>query len=199
MPTNQKAFATFMKPERGFAHLFLILLLLVGVGVGVYLVQHPAIFKPKADQIINPLAEHLIGKTIINGKPFLFNRASGRIFIPRGNNYSNNQQVPDPWNPGKTGTSGWEWFSSKINPATGKSYYDSNRDQIESDLIKMEQDGYNSVRISISTISIGNTAGNGLDPQVLKNIAEFIQKAKNHHIFVLISAAELPRAGGYTP
>lgn len=38
--------------QKGVVHLFVILLLLAGVGIGLYLVQHPAIFKPRADEAV---------------------------------------------------------------------------------------------------------------------------------------------------
>lgn len=39
-----------MSNQKGFVHLFILLILLAGVGVGLYLVQHPAIFQPKASE-----------------------------------------------------------------------------------------------------------------------------------------------------
>lgn len=36
--------------QRGLAHFVLILLLLAGIGIGIYLVQRPAIFRPKASE-----------------------------------------------------------------------------------------------------------------------------------------------------
>lgn len=37
------------KNQKGFAHFFMLILLIAGIGIGIYLVQHPAIFKPHAD------------------------------------------------------------------------------------------------------------------------------------------------------
>ncbi len=37
--------------NKGFAHILVLLVLLIGLGVGVFLVTHPTVFKPKADEL----------------------------------------------------------------------------------------------------------------------------------------------------
>jgi len=172
--------------QKGIIGLLLPIRLIIAVIiVAVYLFQSPQIFKPKAAEQANS-QEHIISKAIINSQPYLYNKSTGKIFIPRGNVYANTQQVPDPW--GGTSTSGWEWF-----------YPNYDKSKITQDLQKMQTDGYNSIRVAVSPITIGSPSSQGLNIQMLKNIADFLNTAKQHNIFVLLTVSLWPHSGGYAP
>jgi len=159
--------------QKGFTQLLLILILLTGIIVAVYLTQFTQIFKPRANEgQLQGMPEHIIGKTMVDGKPFLYNKASGRIFIPRGAIYDSGQ-IDGTYDPIKT----------------------------EQDFQKMELDGYNSVRTSVVPWRVGNANSPGLNPQVLDNLIDYLQKAKNHHLFVLLQVGGWPGnpVNGYEP
>lgn len=43
--------------QKGFAQVLVLLLLLITIPIGIYLVQHPAIFKPKASEVEEVLGQ----------------------------------------------------------------------------------------------------------------------------------------------
>ncbi len=48
--------------QKGFAHLFILLILLLGLGIGLYLVQHPQIFRPRAENSSYDNLATILGK-----------------------------------------------------------------------------------------------------------------------------------------
>lgn len=172
-----------MVSQKGFIQVVFMFILLGGLGI--FLLAKPQVFDAKAVEEGNP-TEHIIGKIMVGNQPYLYNKITGKIFIPRGNVYANTQQVPDPW--GGTSTSGWEWF-----------YPNYDKSKITQDLQKMQTDGYNSIRVAVSPITIGSPSSQGLNIQMLKNIADFLNTAKQHNIFVLLTVSLWPHSGGYAP
>lgn len=66
--------------QKGIAQIFVILILLVGMIAGVYLVQHPQIFKPKAQENSSPYQDGLIN-VIDNSKRSFPDNTTDNIFV----------------------------------------------------------------------------------------------------------------------
>jgi endo-1,4-beta-mannosidase len=89
---------------------------------------------------------------------------------------------------------GSRWHST-FDPAL----YDPNK--IDQVFQQMESDGYNLVRVFIDCCSapgeqMGDPAG-GLSSAYLGKVVDFLQRAKAHHIYVLMSVDLTPGEGGY--
>ena len=69
---------------------------------------------------------------------------------------------------------------------------------VQATLDQFKRDGYNSVRIFISFINIGNPTG-GLSPEHMDNIADFMKRADANNLYVFPALAWLPGQGGYYP
>lgn len=132
------------------------------------------------------LPEHRIGVRVVDGKGEFYDRLTGLKFIPRGNNYIRlaNQVAPG----------GQIFFHSTFN--TGL----YSPDQVGQDLEKMHADGYNTVRIMLNACcdsgSLGDRSG-GVSKTYVANLADFLVKAKQNEIFVILEPGDIPVAGGY--
>jgi hypothetical protein len=116
--------------------------------------------------------------------------ASGNAFTPRGNDYIRLAWQQPPFQ-------GWgqEYIHSTFNVGL----YDSAH--AESALTVMQANGYNIVRAFLTGCcigSLGNPNGAGLSSAYIANVADFLSRAANHGIYVILIADELPPAqGGY--
>lgn len=124
-----------------------------------------------------------------NGRGELYTTRDAVTFVPRGNNYLH-------FNPSMVrvlyGSIGYG--RSTLN----STLYDSVR--TEQAMAEMEVQGYNVVRTFLDILQvgdIGNDSGPGLSKQYVANLADFMTRAKTHHIYVLPIFEELPMAGGY--
>ena len=132
------------------------------------------------------LPEHRIGVRVVAGKGEFYDRLTGVEFIPRGNNYIRlaNQVAPG----------GQIFFHSTFNIGL----YDP--DQVKQDLEKMHADGYNTVRIMLNACcdsgSLGDRAG-GVSKAYVANLADFLVKAKQNEIYVILEPGDIPVTGGY--
>lgn len=113
----------------------------------------------------------------------------GLTFVPRGNNYLHFSPGMIRLLDGQVGIG-----RSTLN----STLYDAAR--TEQAMTAMESQGYNVVRTFLDILQkgdIGNESGAGLSKQYLANLADFMSRAKAHHIYVLPIFEELPLAGGY--
>src|SRR5258706_494339 len=73
--------------------------------------------------------------------------------------------------------------------------------QVEADLQAMRKLGYTAVRVALENCRedcIGNPAG-GLRSEYLANLADFLRRARDAGLPVLIQTNDLPEEGGYVP
>lgn len=124
---------------------------------------------------------------VTEGVPGGFRRAdTGADFIPRGNNYV------------RIGGAGTDCIHTTFRPAT----YDAVA--VESALAAMERDGYNAVRVFIEpgqwfcSEGIGGPRSTrGLDGAYLDAVADFVQRAARHHVYVVPVLHDIPYNDDY--
>lgn len=118
-----------------------------------------------------PVLDGRIGVRLVNGFGQLYNRSTGAAFVPRGNNYI---RVVNDWH-------------STFTP----SLYDSAA--VESALTRMQSDRYNVVRVFLDYIRIqGNLTQPGLDPAYMSKVFDFMTRARNHGIRVILTGSSVP-------
>ena len=131
--------------------------------------------------------EHRIAIRTVNGTGEFYDRLSGDKFIPRGNNYirlASQQSI----------SGGTIFYHSTFNT----NLY--NPTQVDSTLSKMQEEGYNVVRVfmqgSCKDYCLGDPAGGLLDGYIA-NVADFLQKAKSHGIYVILTIDGEPGTSYY--
>ena len=137
---------------------------------------------------VSVLAPHSIGVRATATIAEFFDRITGTVFVPRGNNYIRlaTQTFPD---------GSLHGAHSTFNVG----FYDPNG--VETALMAMRASGYNTVRVFLNGCCHDNTIGNpagGLSTAYLANVVDFLQRAKNHGVWVILEADWLPAFGGYT-
>lgn len=120
-----------------------------------------------------------------NGYEF-YNKNTGAVFIPRGNSYTRLEMLKTPFSPNAPGI---------VHALFYPPYYDSVR--IETALSQMQSDGYTVVRVFLEPALDGNPNGSGLLSSYMANVADFLTRAKNHNLFVILDLGFLPEVGGY--
>jgi hypothetical protein len=139
---------------------------------------------------VSVLAPHPIAvRPTSSGIAEFYDVATGNSLTPRGNNYIRLawQQPPFPGSP-------QSYYHSTFNVGL----YDSAR--AETALSTMQANGYNIVRVFLNGCcvnSIGNPNGAGLSSAYIANMVDFLGRAANHHVYVLITSDWLPSQGGY--
>ena len=141
-----------------------------------------------ATATVTVLAPHRIGvRATASGLAEFYDRTAGTSFLPRGNNYIRLA--------GQTDLNGnYTYYHSTFNVGL----YDAPR--AETAFANMQANGYNAVRVWINGCcpnTIGNPAG-GLSSAYIANMADFLQRAGNHGIYVIFTLDWLPSQGGYT-
>jgi hypothetical protein len=129
------------------------------------------------------VAEHRIGIRTVDGVSEFYDRISGEKFIPRGFNYVRLAPMIGP-----------NLWHSTLNPG----FY--NPERAESALQSMHTDGYNVVRIFIDCCRQGSNAGapgRGISDTYIKNVVDFMNRAKANEIYVLMILDGTPAQGGY--
>lgn len=131
--------------------------------------------------------EHRIAIRTVNGIGEFYDRLSGEKFIPRGNNYIRLAS--------QRGFSGETFYyhstfnTNLYNPA-----------EVEAGLSKMQEEGYNVVRVfmqgSCKDYCLGDPAG-GLSAGYIANVSDFLQKAKSHDIYVILTIDAEPGTSYY--
>jgi hypothetical protein len=137
---------------------------------------------------VSVLAPHRIGVRTTSTLAELYDTVSGSSFVPRGNNYIRlaTQTLPDG-----SSTLYHSTFNVGLYSANG----------VEATLTSMQTSGYHTVRVWLNGCCQNNTLGTpagGLSTAYLANVADFLQRAKNHNIFVIFSTDWVPAFGGYT-
>jgi len=128
--------------------------------------------------------EHRIGVRFVDGLGEFYDKENGLKFVPRGMNYARVDHI----------VGGGNWHST-FDPAL----YDPNK--IDQAFLQMESDGYNLVRVFIDCCSapgeqVGDPKG-GLSSTYLEKVVDFLQRAKTHHIYVILCIDLTPGEGGY--
>lgn len=162
-----------------------ILYVLVFFVCGVQAQPRPeSVRRTRANPIVLLSCEHVIGVRAPNGVGEFYNKGTDATFVVRGNNYVRLADQPDPFG-------GHYVYHANFN--TG--LYDA--PQSEAALLQMEQDGYNTVRVFINELNVGNSSATGLSASYIDNFTDFLNRAKNHGIFVIPILGYLPKSGGY--
>jgi len=137
---------------------------------------------------LSVLAPHAIGVRPTATIAEFFDHSTGNAFVPRGNNYIRlaAQTFPD----GSVQVS-HSTFNIGLYDGVG----------LDSALNQMQTSGYNIVRVFLNGCCHDNTIGNpagGLSSVYLANLADFLKRAKQHGIWVIVEADWVPAFGGYT-
>jgi hypothetical protein len=150
--------------------------------------NEPAAQVPTA---VPPLAmpEHRIGVRVTNGEPEFYDGVTRERFVPRGANL---------WR--------WKYWTRGSEQILIDTMFNTEIGQLESalaELPKMHEDGMNVVRVWENACWGGapgcmDRVSGGLDPAYLKNLARFLQVAKDNSIYVMLTVDELPDNGGYS-
>ena len=148
----------------------------------------PATDTPAPTPTETPLPEivHQIGVRVVEGRGEFYDRLSGERFVPRGNNL-----VRVAWYQDIGGER--IFYHSNFNT----DLYDPDRS--ERSLQEMGAAGYNLVRVFLSGACRDNCLGNpagGLSPAYIANLADFLQRAKAHGLYVMITTDAEPGLGG---
>ncbi len=134
-----------------------------------------------------PPPTHRLGVRAVNGVGEFYDRLTGEKFVPRGSNYIRTAEQQSP-----SGDS--MIYHSTFNVGL----YDPA--QAEEALQRMQADGYNVVRVFIQgnckDDCIGNPAG-GLSEVYVANVADFLQKAKAHDIYTILTTDNEPSTKYY--
>lgn len=140
-----------------------------------------------ANGFSNDLIPHHIGVRTIDGDGEFYHVQTGETFVPGGYNYIRLELQNTPLN---------EPHYGHATFLVGK--YD--RDKADKHLGKMVQDGFNVVRCFISTECkercLGNPEG-GLNIAFMENVADFLELAEKHQIYVIFTLDVVPQTGGY--
>ncbi len=142
---------------------------------------------PTATETPAPLPEHRIGVREVNGLGEFYDRQTGEKFVPRGNNY-----IRIAVQQSFSGDS--MMYHSTFNVGL----YDPV--QAEDDLQRMQSDGYNVVRVFVQgncrDACIADPAG-GLSKAYIANVTDFLQKAKAHGIYTILTTDGEPGSKYY--
>jgi hypothetical protein len=143
-----------------------------------------------ANATVSAFAAPVIGVRVADGAGEFFDRKTGLKFVPRGNNYVRLEREVIVPPVGEM----HEWHTT-----LSVGLYHS--DRIEAAFTAMEALGYNIVRVFLdccgATTGLGNPSGDGVNPAYMANLADFMKRAKVHHIYVINAMDDLPKTGGY--
>jgi hypothetical protein len=130
-----------------------------------------------------PPSEHRIAVRVTNGVGELYDRVTGQRFLARGNNYIRLAQKRVP--------GGSQVDHSTFDPGR----YDAAR--AEAAFARMQAEGYNTVRVFLSAISLGDPATGALSAGYMSNVADFLRRAKAHGLFVIVTIDWIPSGTRY--
>ncbi|RZA05274.1 MAG: hypothetical protein EOP11_13195, partial [Proteobacteria bacterium] len=115
-------------------------------------------------------------RVVVHGREFAL-KNSGVAFLPRGTNFNRNENriLPD-------GSPEWWYRTFDVG------YYQP--EMVEPILAEIEKSDYNYVRIFLSgqhpDAGFGRTSP-GVDDAYVKNVADFLRRARNHGLFVVLT------------
>jgi len=137
---------------------------------------------------VTVLAPHRIGaRPGTDGFAEFFDRSTGDVFTPRGNNYIRLAFQTDP-----------QGNAAYYHSTFDVGLYDADRS--EAALATMAGYGYDAVRVWLNgccTSSIGNPAG-GLSSAYLANLIDFLKRARSHGVYTILTTDWPPSLGGYS-
>lgn len=133
---------------------------------------------PAASPTSRAHADHRIGVRVIGGVGQFYDRRTGQQFVPRGMNY-----IRLAWQRKADGTR--VFGHSLFDPGQ----YDPSR--VRNDLKRMHADGYNVVRVFLSPDTSG-TATDGLSPDYMSNVADFVTAAAIDQVYVMFTLDWIP-------
>jgi hypothetical protein len=157
-------------PPRGA----LLLLGLLGLGGAAWIALRPS------PEPVGPIAIRTV-----NGDAEFYDVGTGERFVPRGANYLRLA----PMTPGDPNL--WQ---STLSPG----HYDAPR--AEAALQEMRAAGFNVVRVSVDCCRPERNAGDpagGVSAAYVANAVDFLRRAQQHHLFVLMVLELTPADGGY--
>lgn len=132
--------------------------------------------------------QHRIGVRVgTDGVGEFYDRTTNQTFTPRGGDYAHLADLPFVF--GGHGMQHAVLVPQIYDPV-----------QIDNALGQMSANGYNTVRVFLSpscTTCMGNIQAPGLNSDYMNNVVDFLVRAKNHGIFVLLTTDFPPDAGGY--
>ncbi|HEX5823214.1 MAG TPA: hypothetical protein VFY18_02035, partial [Candidatus Limnocylindrales bacterium] len=129
-----------------------------------------------------PIGPHRIGIRTADGRREFFDRTTGERFVPRGANYL------------RAGRNAGGAIVDRV-------FADYDGGRVEADLLAMRNLGYTAVRVALENCRedcIGDPGG-GLRSAYLANLADFLRRARDAGLPVLIQTNDLPEEGGYVP
>ena len=130
-----------------------------------------------------PLAAHRIQVRVVNGVSEFYDTLTGEKFVPRGMNYNRFLRSVD-------GTLNDNVLSiTRYDPET-----------VEADFTAMRALGFNVVRIMLETCGSHvngcvTDASGRLNPAYFANVADFLERAKTHGLYVMVASNTLPDDG----
>jgi len=124
---------------------------------------------------------HRIGVRVVDGVGEFYDTETEEKIVPRGNNYI---RLADQSACGAPGTI----YHSTFNVG----FYQP--DRLEQALAKMREDGYNVVRAFINQLCVAYPSGR-LSAEYMRNLADFLQRAKANNIFVMLAIDDPPFPG----
>ena len=156
--------------------------------VGIAAISQADVTK-SATATVTVFAPQRLGVRMVNGRGEFFDHATGTSFVPRGNDYALLDVFPSV-RPNDT-----TYYHSTFNPGR----YDASG--AEAALTQMQSLGYNTAKVWLNIWgaageSIGDPAG-GLSAAYMANLADFLERARSHDIFVTITSDGIARLGGY--
>lgn len=135
---------------------------------------------------VSVLAPHTIGIRPTSSIAEFYDRSTGNSFVPRGNSYVRLATLNCPNAPPAS--------QSALNVGL----YDPNG--VDAAMTLMQTNGYNLLKLWLDGWCPNNTIGNpagGLSSAYLANLVDFLQRAKNHGIYVILTIDWVPQVGGY--
>jgi hypothetical protein len=126
---------------------------------------------------------HRISVRMMNGVGELYDQQTGERFTPRGNNFIRLASQSNL-------SGGTVVYHSTFNPG------DYGSADMESNLSLMQASGYNTVRVFLDPLAIGNATG-GLSSSYLDNVADFLGRAKAHNLYVIFTMDFVPPTSEY--
>ena len=130
-----------------------------------------------------PLVAHRIQVRVVNGVGEFYDSVTGEKFVPRGMNYNR--------------------FLRSANGAINDNVLSTTRydpETVEKDFTAMRALGFNVIRIMLETCGphengcITDASGR-LNPAYFVNVADFLERAKAHGLYVMVSSNTLPDDG----
>jgi hypothetical protein len=150
---------------------FVVVMVIVAAAAAVLSAEGFSAARPK----------HRIAVRTVGGAAELYDRTTGRRFVPRGVSYHR--------------------FGTEGGAVVDTLFSRWQRRAVAADLSSIARLGYNTVRTSLDLCRdecIGSPAG-GLRARYLDHVSEFIRLAKARRLQVILNSNDLPKQGGFVP